>query len=234
MLHSRLKIKTFNLECLPYPGIAHTITNMRNFPQNISPMLSWLVKAWCTSLDYCLINYGPVHELRKEKIPIIFAIYHNELFPLSYLHRHEGIIAVVSASQDGELLASVLSRLGYGLARGSSSRQGLKAMREAVRKIKQEGRDAVLTVDGPRGPRHKVKPGVIYLASRSRAFIVPVRVRMSTRHVFFKSWDQFRLPWLWSRCEVVYGDPYKLPQGLSAPEINRETEILENKLNFLY
>jgi len=206
---------------------------MQYFPARFVPLLSFLARAWSVTLNYQRINYSGVQELRNSRQPVVFAIFHNELFPLCYLHRNEGVIAVVSASRDGEILAGVLKDLGYSLARGSSSRQGFKAMLAAMRQMEEKGKDAVLTVDGPRGPRHVVKPGIVYLASRIKAFIVPVRVHMSTRFVFERSWDKFKLPWIWSTCRVVYGEPYKIPSRIKFREIDSQAEILEQKLNLL-
>jgi lysophospholipid acyltransferase (LPLAT)-like uncharacterized protein len=195
--------------------------------------LTVLTRAWSLTLNYTMVNYGSVLDLRKRKIPVIFAIYHGEIFPLCCLHRDEAITVVVSRSKDGDLIAGILTRLGYNLARGSSSRQGLRALLNAARQMKEKGRDVVFTVDGPRGPRHESKPGVIYLASRSGAFIVPVRVAMSTRHVF-KSWDRFSLPWLWSGCRVVYGAPYRVPAKLSSGEIKIWTNKLDQRLQAMF
>jgi len=194
--------------------------------------LTILVRAWSLTLNYTRVNYGPVHNLQKNKYPVIFAIYHGEIFPLCCLHADEGVTAVVSISRDGELIAGVMARLGYNLARGSSSREGLRALLNAARQMKDNKTDVAFTVDGPRGPRQVAKPGVIYLASRSGAMIVPVRVAMSTRHVF-KSWDRFSLPWLWSGCKVVYGNPYRVPANLNSQEVNAWTAGLDQKLKSL-
>ncbi len=169
--------------------------------------------------------------MRKQH-PVIFAIFHGEVFPLCYLHRDEEITVLVSKSRDGELIGQILARLGFNLARGSSSRQGLRALLEASRMMKKHKTDVVFTVDGPRGPRHKSKPGIIYMASRSRAFIIPARVAMSTK-IEFQSWDRFRLPWLWSGCRVIYGKPYRVPARLSSEEINIKTQELDHKLKAL-
>lgn len=194
--------------------------------------LTLLTRAWSLTLNYTRVNYESVETLRKRKIPVIFAGYHGEVFPLCCLHSNEGVTAVVSRSRDGELIAGILSRLGYNLARGSSSRQGLRALLNAARQMREKKADAAFTVDGPRGPRHVAKPGIIYLASKSRAFIVPARVRMSTRHVF-NSWDRFSLPWLWSGCRVIYGRPYQVPARLNSEEINARTADLDQKLQSL-
>ncbi|MCA1743915.1 MAG: lysophospholipid acyltransferase family protein [Desulfovibrionales bacterium] len=194
--------------------------------------LTMLARAWSATLNYTQIGYEPILKLRSAKTPMVFAVYHGEIFPLFYLHQNEKFTVVVSKSRDGELIAQVLKRFGYSLARGSSSRQGLKALRDTARQMKHVKTDAVFTVDGPRGPRHKSKPGIVYLASRSRAFIVPVRVNMRTRHAF-KSWDKFCLPWLWSECRVVYGRPYQVPHSMRQNEIQNRTAELDEKLQAL-
>lgn len=196
-------------------------------------LLNNFIRAWSVTLNYQRVGYKAVQKLRKNKQPIIFAIFHGEIFPLCYLHKEEGVTVVVSLSRDGELIAQILKRLGYNLARGSSSREGLKALLNAARKMRRDGTDVVFTVDGPRGPRHESKPGIVYLASRSRAHIVPARVEMSTRYIFSKSWDQLALPWLWSSCRVIYGEPYKLPAKLKSSEIHDRTRELDAKLKSL-
>lgn len=198
----------------------------------IYSILTTLTRAWSLTLNYTRVNYDPVLKLRRQRSPIIFAIYHGEMFPLCCLHANEKITVVVSRSRDGELIASVLKQMGYNLARGSSSREGLRAIRSAARQIKNSNGEVVFTVDGPRGPRHVAKAGIIYLASRSGAYIVPARVGMRTRHVF-KSWDRFSLPWLWSGCRIIYGTPYKVPGRIKTAEIGTWTNDLEQKLKSL-
>jgi lysophospholipid acyltransferase (LPLAT)-like uncharacterized protein len=194
--------------------------------------LTMLTRAWSLTLNYSRVNYKPVQKLRNQKKPLIFAIYHGEIFPLCCLHRDEGVTVVVSRSRDGDLITGILTRLGYNMVRGSSSSQGFKALLSAARHMKENGTDVVFTVDGPRGPRHESKPGIIYLASRSKASIVPARVVMSTKHIF-KSWDRFSLPWLWSGCRVIYGTPYRVPAKLNSNEIKLRTKELDQRLENL-
>ncbi|MFW6106441.1 MAG: lysophospholipid acyltransferase family protein [Desulfovermiculus sp.] len=171
--------------------------------------LTLAFRFWSRTLRYTRIGFGPVQQARLQG-PVIFALWHDELFFPSYLHRHEDIIAVVSSSQDGEILAQVLSRLGYQLARGSSSRNGMQAVRQVLEHMRRTQADAVLTVDGPRGPRHEVKEGAVYLAAKSGLPVVPVRVHMHPVKRFQKAWDKFQLPLPGARCTVYYGQPYTL------------------------
>lgn len=164
---------------------------------------------------------------------MVCAIWHDELFPLVFLHRKENVVAVVSQSRDGDLLSRVLQGQGIHLARGSSSRGGVKALVSSIRQVLDDHRDAVITVDGPRGPRHRTKDGAIYLAMKTGALIVPVRVKMSRTKVFLKAWDRFQLPWPFSTCIVFYGTPYQLKKDMTALEIEEQREVLQTKLDQL-
>jgi len=203
-------------------------------PQRLACILSPLVRIWSKSLRYERINYEQVETTRSRE-PVIFALWHDELFAPCYLHRDEGIIAVVSASRDGELLAGVLESLGYNLARGSSSREGLRALRSAFKTMLSRNLDAVFTIDGPKGPRHEAKEGIFYLAQKANAPIVPARVIISRKKLFHKAWDKFQLPLPGSACKIIYGEPYKLDcEKLNSQAIEKEKKLLQEKMEQLY
>ncbi|MFO7718274.1 MAG: lysophospholipid acyltransferase family protein [Thermodesulfobacteriota bacterium] len=196
--------------------------------QGLIGVLRAVVPLWCGTLRYSRRNYEPLAAMRTAGQPVVFAIWHDELFPLCTLHRGEGVVAVVSQSRDGDILASVLRSLGYRLARGSTHRGGLRALVGACREMQQSRRDAVLTVDGPKGPRHEAKPGAVYLAARTGALLVPTRVTMSRVKRFEKAWDKFQLPLPGSRCVVRYATPY--PVSADVLQSARSLESARNRL----
>lgn len=201
-----------------------------SFIQVSTFILSYILRIWSKTLRYKQIGYEQVESIRQNS-RVIFALWHDELFSPCYLHRDEGIIAIVSASKDGELLAQVLKRLGFNLARGSSTRGGFQALREAHKKVQILNKDVVFTVDGPKGPRHSVKEGAIYLAYRAKAFIVPVRVKNYKAKYFHKAWDRFQLPWPCSKSEVLYGEPYLIDYPkLTTTLLEKEQNKLKEKM----
>ncbi|MFP4314997.1 MAG: lysophospholipid acyltransferase family protein [Desulfovibrionales bacterium] len=202
-------------------------------PAIVSPPLCILTRLWCMSLRYERTGYELLLHERSRGKRLVYATWHDELFPLGFLHRGEGVVAVVSQSRDGEFIGRVLAHFGFVLARGSSSRGGLKALVSAFRTMKKENRSACFTVDGPRGPRHKVKDGAIFLAVKSNALLVPVRVSMSPVKVFERSWDKFQLPLPGAKCRVTYGVPYHPDDDLSPEGLQRQRAILEERLNSL-
>ena len=196
--------------------------NMHINPRLITPALSLLYRAWIRSIRYDDgENPSVLREAADSGRPVLLAIWHSELFALTGygLRNFDGRLAtVVSDSRDGEIIAQVLERIGYGTARGSSTRGGLKALM-TLKKHMERGRIGVITVDGPRGPRHQVKDGAAYLARRSGALLIPVRSRPERLHVFSHSWDRFELPYPFSRCHVLFGEPLVFEAGKPTPEL---------------
>jgi len=194
-------------------------------PSLVSPALTVLYRAWIRSIRF---DDGGrlrvITDAADTGRPVMLAIWHAELFALTgYGMRFlDGRLAtVVSESRDGEIIAQVLERIGYGTARGSSTRGGLKAL-IGLKKHIESGRIGVITVDGPRGPRHKVKDGAVYLAQRLGALLIPVRSRPSSLHVFARSWDRFELPAPFCRCRVFFGQPIDFPEEKPTPELLAE------------
>jgi lysophospholipid acyltransferase (LPLAT)-like uncharacterized protein len=158
--------------------------------------------------------------------PAIFCIWHNRLALsmvayFGYVKKHSGGVglgALVSASKDGGFLAGVLQSFGVQPVRGSSSRRGAQALRELTTWAKR-GFDLAITPDGPRGPRYVVQPGVIALAQVTEMVIVPVSCNLGWK-IQLKSWDKFQIPLPFSRCEMIYEKPIRVPR--EATEAERE------------
>ena len=200
----------------------------------LSAMIYQAYKVWCRTLRFTEVGRDKVDELWDAETPMVFALWHDELFPLMHVRRQLEAIAVVSQSSDGELLAQVLEKLGLKTARGSSSRGGVKALLKVAKMMRDTRYLAVITVDGPRGPRHEAKEGAVFLAQRGNAKVVPVRIGMSKSYIFQKAWDKFQIPFPFSKIEIIFGEPYELGEGdLSAEFLETERQRLENKLKAL-
>ncbi|SIN78501.1 lysophospholipid acyltransferase family protein [Halodesulfovibrio marinisediminis] len=200
----------------------------------ISSTIYHLYKVWCRTLRFEEVGREKLDELWDAHTPMVTCLWHDELFPLMHARRQLEIIAVVSQSSDGELLAQVLEKLGLLTSRGSSSRGGVKALLRVARTMKTSRHLGCITVDGPRGPRHKAKEGAVFLAHRSNAKIVPIRIAMSNSYVFKKAWDKFQVPLPFSKVKIIFGEPYDLPEGeLSEEYLEKERQRLENKLKEL-
>ncbi|MDZ7372908.1 MAG: lysophospholipid acyltransferase family protein [candidate division KSB1 bacterium] len=195
----------------------------------LATRLSWIV---VLALGYTarirLIGRDKVDEMRRQGQTLLFALWHGRLLLPMFVHRGEGICAMVSRHRDGEMIARTLHRLGYRTVRGSSSKGGREAFWEMARAMRN-GADGVVIPDGPTGPRHKLKPGLLFLAQQTGAAIVPVTYS-ADRMVQFNSWDRFTL-WLpFARCVLWYGEPRFIPRHWSRDEVLQEGERIEEEM----
>ncbi len=143
-------------------------------------------------------------------------------------NRTPGLAAMVSASRDGAFLAAILECFNVQPVRGSSSRRGRQALLELTTWA-ERGYDLAITPDGPRGPRYVVQDGVTSLAQLTGFPIVPVSYRLGWK-IRAKSWDGFQVPLPFSRCEMIYEKPIRVPREASAAERESLRRQLEQVL----
>lgn len=144
--------------------------------------------------------------------PYIVAFWHGKHFlpvlMLKDMHDTK-CCTLVSPSRDGTMLAVYLRRLGYEIVHGSSRQESLKGLLQMREKIKQ-GYSVGTGIDGPLGPRHKVKPGFIYLSQQSQVPIIPVGSAYSRFWQFNKAWDKFEFPKPFSKAAIALGKPFQV------------------------
>lgn len=162
----------------------------------------------------------------------IFVFWHNRLalMPYFYSRRIRGrkAAAMISASRDGEFATEILKRFGIVPVRGSSSKGGSAALRGLAEKV-AEGCDAVITPDGPRGPRYVAQAGAVMLARLTGAPIVPVSYRLSWK-IRVKSWDGFMIPLPLGRCELCVGEPIVVATDANEAALEAARREMERQL----
>lgn len=163
---------------------------------------------------------GPQRERERRDKRFILAFWHRHLLLMPYAYRGRRISVLVSQSQDGELIARTVARLGIDSSRGSSSRGGVAGMRTLLRKA-GEGYDLAFTPDGPRGPASEVQPGVILAAAATGWPIHPVAVA-ATRAKRLRSWDRFLVPLPLARVHFLYGEPLTVERRADPAEAAAE------------
>jgi hypothetical protein len=163
--------------------------------------------------------------------PFIVAFWHGRVLPLSLYFRDRGIVVITSENFDGEWIARIIGRLGYGTARGSSSRNARAATLQLVRDIRA-GRSTAVTLDGPRGPARVAKPGAVWLAGATGAPLLPIHAECE-RNWELRSWDRAHVPKPFSRVCMAVGEPMTVPPGLSNEEQDQACRGLEAVLEAL-
>ena len=141
-------------------------------------------------------GHEAVDALYREGRHIILAFWHAQQLMIPFGYRGTGAHVLISRHGDGEIIARIIARFGHGAVRGSSTRGGASALRALI-KLGRSGRDVVVTPDGPKGPRHVAKPGVIQLAKATGLPIVPLAFACSKKNSLragIAIWSRTRFP----------------------------------------
>jgi lysophospholipid acyltransferase (LPLAT)-like uncharacterized protein len=166
---------------------------------------------------------------RQRGTPVIFVFWHGNLLPLVHYHRNEGIVVLVSEHADGERIARILGRRGFGTVRGSSTRGGVRGLRALVRAARA-GKDLALTPDGPRGPRGEFKPGALAAARMTGLPLIPLAVTASPSWTL-GSWDGFMVPKPFATVRIQYLPPRMVTRDASRAELEELAAGLGAELN---
>lgn len=157
----------------------------------------------------------------------IYAFWHGRILPATVYFRNRGIVVITSEHFDGEWIAGIIARFGYGAARGSTTRGAVKALRQLVREVR--GRPAGFTVDGPRGPAGVAQPGALWLAKTTGNPVVPFHAE-AARHWELPSWDRTQIPRPLSRVALVVGAPIAVARDADSTAIDDARRRLEDAL----
>ncbi len=139
----------------------------------------------------------------------ILAFWHGRVLAGLPFFRDRGIIVITSENFDGEWIARIIERFGYGTARGSSSRSGARALVQ-VRRNLAEGHPVAFTLDGPRGPARVAQPGAVWLAGATRHPILPFHLE-ADRAWTVRSWDRHQVPKPGATISLAIGEPLSVP-----------------------
>lgn len=156
-----------------------------------------------------------IHEDIKSQESNIYAFWHQKIFfPTVSLHHVEKKTTLVSPSRDGEMLESILKKFGYEVIRGSSRDSSVKSLVVMMKALKK-GYSLGFAVDGPQGPIFEIKPGIIYMAQKTGAKIIPVGGAFKRKYEFKKAWDKFHLPLPFTKAVLYLGKPIEIPSDVN-------------------
>jgi lysophospholipid acyltransferase (LPLAT)-like uncharacterized protein len=161
----------------------------------------------------------------------VMAFWHGRILPATYYFRRRGIVVITSENFDGEWIAGIIERFGYGTARGSTSRGARKALLQLTRDM-AAGKPAGFTLDGPRGPAKVAQAGAVWLAKATGNPVLPFHLEAS-RCWTLGSWDRTQIPKPFATVALVVGEPIPIPSEAGDGDIERFRLLLEARLGTL-
>jgi lysophospholipid acyltransferase (LPLAT)-like uncharacterized protein len=188
-----------------------------------APAVRGLAATWRWQVDG-LSSYEAVVASGRQPI---FAFWHGRILPATVFWKNRGIVVITSRNFDGEWIARIIERFGYGTARGSTSRGGARALVQ-LRKDLSAGRPAAFTIDGPRGPARVAQPGAVFLAGATGHPVLPFHIE-ADRFWTMKSWDRTQVPKPFGRVHIAIGAPILVPDAADAT-IEAKRRELEQSL----
>jgi lysophospholipid acyltransferase (LPLAT)-like uncharacterized protein len=190
---------------------------------------AWVVRLWVGSLRYRYRPLGPNLDPTRSSFSgrYLYAFWHENLLLPAYHYGRRDIHVLISRHADGQLIAETCRHLGFRTVTGSTTRGGV----EAVRRMMRLGRfnHLAITPDGPRGPRRRVQPGLVYLAARTGLPVVPVGVAYE-KAWRMRSWDRFAVPHPGSAAWCVTAEPIAVPRQADRDELEAYRRRVEKAL----
>jgi lysophospholipid acyltransferase (LPLAT)-like uncharacterized protein len=205
-------------------AIAHTLLKYR-----LVPLCYYLLRLYLSFLRVRVVGEEAAHKRFSKYGRVIAAVFHQRFLPaLAYVTKFRNFkpIVMISQSSDGELIASLASRLGLVPVRGSSTRGGRDALMAILRALKKNP-GVIHIVDGPTGPKGVIKPGLMAMAQVTGAPIFPVIISAEKAWVM-KSWDRFLVPKPFSKVTIRWGDPFPVPRGTRPEQLEELRKQVES------
>jgi lysophospholipid acyltransferase (LPLAT)-like uncharacterized protein len=184
----------------------------------------WFIRLIGPTLRVC-VSYEEGAQQTVGQRPLVLNFWHAGIVPATYIFRACGIRVMSSNSYDGEYMGRIIHKFGFVAVKGSSSRNAVRALL-GLRRALQEGWAVAFSLDGPRGPRYKVKPGPVALARSSG-------VPLSTFHIAVESawvlntWDRLIVPKPFSRVLLRFGKLIPVPAEASDEDIEQYQKDLQ-------
>src|SRR6185436_1405719 len=150
-----------------------------------------------------------LESIRAAGLQPIHSFWHGRILPGTLYFQRRGIIVITSENYDGEWIARIITKFGYGTARGSSSRGGSRALLQLVREVKSKG--VAFPLDGPRGPAQVAQPGAVWLSKATGNPLMPFHFEAATSWTM-KSWDRTQIPKPFTTVAMAIREPIYVPR----------------------
>lgn len=171
----------------------------------LSRLLRFQRRTWRIRID------GREHltRLYAEDKHFLLCFWHGKYVPIFPLLEGCEACVITSLSKRGSIIAEICKNFGYQSARipDQPRHDSLRLMGN----IFSEARAGAFAVDGPLGPHHRVKSGVIRIASTLGFDLLPVSVDSRLKMVINKRWDRMEIPLPFTKICLVFGEPIKVP-----------------------
>ncbi len=197
-------------------------------PYILAPIIYGIISTLLATLRLEVQGYDRYKSLDRS---YIFAGWHGRVVFGAKLFRGLGLWTLISHSRDGEMQNRIFTKFGFKTIRGSTGRGGAKALIESIKVLKNGG-SMTFPPDGPRGPSGVVQPGIMQMAKKTGALLVPAGVSANRRWLF-SSWDRYLIPKPFAHGIMIFGDPIAVPADSTDEQLEQIRQQFESELHRL-
>ena len=212
----------------PVPGPRHFTLRQRIVLRIIIAAGYGFIRLLGPTLRVCVSREEGAQQSIDQR-PVIASMWHSCQIPATYICRNLGVRVMSSNSYDGEYMGRIIRKFGFVAVKGSSSRNAVRALL-GLRRALQDGWSVAFTLDGPRGPRRKVKPGPIALARSSGVPLSTFHMAVDRAWVL-NTWDRLIIPKPFSRVLMRFGKLISVPPDATDEDLERYQQELQNSLD---
>ena len=187
------------------------------------PMLRALGSTWTWKVS----GAEHVEAITAKGLHPIHSFWHGRILPATLYFQRRGIVVITSENYDGEWIARIITKFGYGTARGSTSKGGPRALLQLVREVKSKG--VAFTLDGPRGPAEVAQLGAVWLAKATGNPLLPFHAEAASSWTL-KSWDRTQIPKPFTTVAMAIAEPLYVPREANDEEIESWRARLQDSL----
>ena len=188
----------------------------------------WFIRLIGPTLRVCASREEGAQETIEQR-PLIASFWHACIIPATYMCRDLGVRVMSSNSYDGEYMGRIIRKFGFVAVKGSSSRNAVRALL-GLRRALQDGWTVAFSLDGPRGPRYKVKPGPVALARSSAVPLTMFHMAVDRAWVL-NTWDRLIIPKPFSRVLMRFGKMIVVPPDATDEDLERYQQQLQESLD---
>jgi lysophospholipid acyltransferase (LPLAT)-like uncharacterized protein len=162
-------------------------------------------------------NHEYMKRLYAANKGFLLCFWHGKYVPILPLLEGCEAIVISTQSERGSIIAEICRNFGYQSIQipDRSRRVSYRLMVEMLAGAAAGG----LAVDGPLGPRHRVKIDVIRVASALGFDLLPVSVGSRRKIVCNRRWDRIEIPLPFTKVCLAFGEPIQVPSRLRPGQI---------------
>lgn len=185
-------------------------------------------RLWSSTWKVTVFEPESFKNLQKENKRFILGHWHGDELTMLFFVKTYRLATMTSTSKDGELINKIIHLFGGNTSRGSSTRGSIAGLKGLINLIRKQNYNCNLALDGPKGPYHKVKPGVFEIAKMLKLPIYVSGVYYTDAIHFPKAWNKAFFPKLFASVYIHWEGPFFVDEDedLKSPELALRLESL--------